>query len=148
MTYTYVLIRVNLCSAAPYIKRHQKASQTNINNSKIFRPAQEKSSIKFSIPVFKREKMKLFFVLAVATSSLLLLVQGAPSPGIRSEELGKAMEQLKEMIKSEIQTAKSEWYPQAKSEWGPRAKSEWGPRAKSEQYPWARQQNYDRLVSL
>ena len=102
--------------------------------------------------------MKLFFVLAVATSSLLLLVQGAPSPQIRSEELGKAMEQLKEMIKSEIQAAeaeaqyypraKSEQYPWAKSEWGPRAKSEWGPRAKSEQHPRVRQQSYDRLVSL
>ena len=43
--------------------------------------------------------MKLFFVLAVAASTIMLLVRGAPQ--IRSEELGNAVEQLKEMIKSE-----------------------------------------------
>jgi hypothetical protein len=43
--------------------------------------------------------MKLFFVLAVATSTIMLLVQGAPQ--ISSEEMGKAVEQLKELLKSE-----------------------------------------------
>ena len=62
--------------------------------------------------------MKLFFVLAVAASTILLLVQGAPQ--ITSEELGNAVEQLKEMIQSEA--------------------------AKLANHP--REQNYDRHVSL
>ena len=45
--------------------------------------------------------MKLFFVLAVAAATIMLLVQGAPSGQITSEEMGKVVEQLKEMIKSE-----------------------------------------------
>ena len=51
--------------------------------------------------------MKLFFVLAVATSSLMLLVQGAPSPQIKSEELGKTMEQLREFIHRELLEAQA-----------------------------------------
>ena len=55
--------------------------------------------------------MKLFFVLAVATSTMLL-VQGAPQ--ITSEQVGKVVEQLKEMITSEIQAAEAEssWHGQ------------------------------------
>ena len=44
--------------------------------------------------------MKLFFVLAVAASTSMLLVQGAPQGQITSEEMGKVVDQLKEMIKS------------------------------------------------
>ena len=99
--------------------------------------------------------MKLFFVLAVATSAMLL-VQGAPH--ITSEEMGKAVEQLKEMITSEIQSAygprarqeaeaKSAYYPRARqgaqSAYFPReqnyhAQSAWGPR----------KQGYGRQVSI
>ena len=97
--------------------------------------------------------MKLFFVLAVATSAMLL-VQGAPP--ITSEEMGKAVEQLKEMITSEIQSA----YPprarqgaEAKSAYLPyyRAQSTYIPQeqnyhAQSAQRPqsagWPREQNY------
>jgi uncharacterized protein YoaH (UPF0181 family) len=71
--------------------------------------------------------MKLLFVLAVATSTIMLLVQGAPH--ITSEEMGKAVEQLKEMITSEIQAA------EAKAAY---AQPPW---AQSAQYP--RKQNYD-----
>ena len=67
--------------------------------------------------------MKLFFVLAVATSAMLL-VQGAPS--ITSEEMGKAVEQLKEMITSEIQSA---YHPRTRQ----------GAEAKSADIIWARQ---------
>ena len=84
--------------------------------------------------------MKLFFVLAVATSTIMLLVQGAPQ--IRSEELGKAVEQLTEMIKSEIQAA------EAKSAYDP---YRYGSYAKSEQYPQGHQEAqsaYHRHVSL
>ena len=45
--------------------------------------------------------MKLFFVLAVAASTVMLLVQGAPPGQVTSEEMGKVVEQLKEMITSE-----------------------------------------------
>ena len=78
--------------------------------------------------------MKLFFVLAVATSAILL-VQGAPS--ITSEEMGKAVEQLKEMITSEIQSA---YGPRARQ--GAEAKSAYLPyyRAQSAYFP--REQNY------
>ena len=68
--------------------------------------------------------MKLFFVLAVATSAMLL-VQGAPS--ITSEEMGKAVEQLKEMITSEIQSA---YHPRARQ----------GAEATSADIIWARQE--------
>ena len=80
--------------------------------------------------------MKLFFVLAVATSAMLL-VQGAPH--VTSEEMGKAVEQLKEMITSEIQSAygpRAHQEAEAKSAYGPRArqeaeaKSAYGPRAR------------------
>ena len=47
--------------------------------------------------------MKLFFALAVVIGSLVLLVQGAPR--IRSEKLGKTMEQLKELINREFMQA-------------------------------------------
>ena len=45
--------------------------------------------------------MKLFFVLAVAASTVMLLVQGAPTSQITSDEMGKIVGQLKEMIKTE-----------------------------------------------
>ena len=47
----------------------------------------------------------------------MLLVQGAPQ--ITSEQLGRAVVELQEMIKSELQAA------EAKSGYGPYAKSEW-----------------------
>ena len=81
--------------------------------------------------------MKLFFVLAVATSAILL-VQGAPQ--ITSEQMGKAVEELKEMITSEIQSAYGPWARQgaeAKSAYGPWARQ--GAEAKSAYYPRARQ---------
>ena len=53
--------------------------------------------------------MKPFFVLAVAAATIMLLVQGAPSGQVTSEEMGKVVEQLKEMIKSEA--AKLASYP-------------------------------------
>ena len=52
------------------------------------------------------ENMKLFFILAVAASAIVLLVQGAPQ--ITSEELGKAVAELRELLNSEA--AKSAWY--------------------------------------
>ena len=78
----------------------------------------------------------------VATSAMLL-VQGAPH--ITSEEMGKAVEQLKEMITSEIQAveAKSAYYPRARQ--GAEAKSAdliWarqGAKANSAYPPWTRQ---------
>ena len=81
--------------------------------------------------------MKLFFVLAVATSAMLL-VQGAPH--ITSEEMGKAVEQLKERITSEIQSAygpRARQEAEAKSAYGPRARQE--AEAKSAYYPRGRQ---------
>lgn len=74
--------------------------------------------------------MKLFFVLAVVTGTLALLAEGAPQ--ILSEELGNAVEQLKEMIQSEIQAVE--------------AKSAYGPRARLSNHP--REQSYTRSVSL
>ena len=94
--------------------------------------------------------MKLFFVLAVAASTVLLLVQGAPQ--IRSEELGKAVEQLKEMIKSEIQAAEAKSTHNTNTQWrSPYAKSELHPQGHQEAqsaYYRPQEQNYDRHVSL
>lgn len=68
--------------------------------------------------------MKLFFALAVVTSTVLLLVQGAPQ--ITSEELGKAVEELQKMIKSELQAAEAKSaYANSQHWYGPYAKSEW-----------------------
>ena len=93
--------------------------------------------------------MKLFFVFAVAASTVLLLVQGAPQ--IRSEELGKAVEQLKEMIKSEIQAAEAKSTHNTNTQWSSYAKSEQRPRGHQEAqstYYRPREQNYDEHVSL
>ena len=54
--------------------------------------------------------MKPFFVLAVAAATIMLLVQGAPPGQVTSEEMGKVVEELKEMIKSEA--AKLASHPQ------------------------------------
>lgn len=90
--------------------------------------------------------MKLFFVLAVATSAMLL-VQGAPQ--ITSEEMGKAVEQLKEMITSEIQAveAKSAYFPRARqgaqSAYFPREQNYHAQSAQRPQSAWyPREQNY------
>ena len=73
--------------------------------------------------------MKLFFVLAVATSAILLQVHGAPQ--ITSERLGKAVQQLQQMIKAELEAtdAKSTYWggPYAKSD-NHLADTEWHPR--------------------
>jgi hypothetical protein len=108
-----------------------KLSQTSATQD-ISTTSRKKSSIKFSRkPTSSRKKMKLFFILAVATSTIVLLVRGAPH--VTSEEMGKAVEQLKEMITSEIQAAeaKAAYFPQARQ---------------SAFYP--REQGYGRHVSI
>ena len=80
--------------------------------------------------------MKLIPTVAVAASTILLLVlptelQGAPQ--ITSEELGKAVQQLEELLKSEAANAKSAYGPRelnSKAQWygGPYAKSAHHPR--------------------
>jgi hypothetical protein len=95
-------------SAAPYIKWRQNSVKHR--QLKIFQPVQEKKNLQSNFQenqLLQEKKMKLFFILAVATSTIMLLVQGAPHGHITSEEMGKAVEQLKEMITSEIQAAEA-----------------------------------------
>ena len=88
--------------------------------------------------------MKLIPTVAVAASTILLLVlptelQGAPQ--ITSEELGKAVQQLEELLKSEAANAKSAYGPRefnSKAQWygGPYAKSAYGPRELNSKAQW------------
>ena len=106
--------------------------------------------------------MKLIFVLAVAASAIMLLVQGAPQ--VTSEELGKAVEELQELLKAEAakiaqsaqirESASAQWppYKAQSSQIRESASAQWPPyyKAQSAQRPEeAQSANHPRLqVSL